>query len=288
MTGYGSFYIDKEEYSIEIELKAINHRYTEIQLRVPKEISSLEIELRKLIKDKVIRGKVEANILFASQKKLKDFDINEEVILSYYNKIEDINKIIDNDEKISIYDLIKLPNVLQDKSSNFDLEKIREDVLICLNGALEVLDKGRSMEGEALRKDILIKVDEIEHIVKNICELGDSYIDKYKERLFTNFNEIKLNSNISEERIAIEAGILADKLCIDEELVRLKSHINQVREIFNDSNFEVGRKLDFILQEFNREANTILSKSVDIVIVNYGIELKSLIEKIREQVQNLV
>lgn len=288
MTGFGSATIDNENYRIVVELKTINHRFSDIYLKLPKEISKFEIEIRQAIKSRLLRGKLDATVQIQYQGVSDRLTVNHDLLDNYIALAQDISNKYFIDKINNPIDLIRLPNIVIENDEINSSENLKIDILKAINLAIDNLDEARLLEGEHLKNDILSKVDEIERIVNLIENNGDKFIAEYRKKLRKNIEDLISDRNISEERIVIEAGILADRLCIDEELVRLHSHINQTKEILNGNFDEVGRKLDFILQEFNRESNTILSKSVDIDIVNKGLELKYIIEKIREQVQNLI
>ncbi len=288
MTGFGSNTLNKDEYKILVELKSINHRYTDINIKMSKELSLFEFEIRKLLKSKLMRGKLEANILFVSHGLKSNITIDESLVESYILNLRDISEKFNIDSQFRAIDILRLNGVINNNDNKIEDETIKNELIDCINIAFDNFDKSRIHEGNNLGTDILSKLEEIENIINSITKITDRSIQEYKSRMIASFNELLEDKSIAQDRILVEAGILSDKICIDEELVRLRSHISQVKTILSENNEEVGRRLDFILQEFNRESNTILSKSIDIEIVNYGIELKSIIEKIREQAQNLI
>ena len=288
MTGFGSNTLNRDEYKILVELKSINHRYTDINIKMSKELSLFEFEIRKLLKSKLMRGKLEANILFVSHGLKSNITIDESLVESYILNLRDISEKFNIDSQFRAIDILRLNGVINNNDNKIEDETIKNELIDCINIAFDNFDKSRIHEGNNLGTDILSKLGEIENIINSITKITDRSIQEYKSRMIASFNELLEDKSIAQDRILVEAGILSDKICIDEELVRLRSHISQVKTILSENNEEVGRRLDFILQEFNRESNTILSKSIDIEIVNYGIELKSIIEKIREQAQNLI
>ena len=288
MTGFGSNALNRDEYKILVELKSINHRYTDINIKMSKELSLFEFEIRKLLKSKLMRGKLEANILFVSHGLKSNITIDESLVESYILNLRDISEKFNIDSQFRAIDILRLNGVINNNDNKIEDETIKNELIDCINIAFDNFDKSRIHEGNNLGTDILSKLEEIENIINSITKITDRSIQEYKSRMIASFNELLEDKSIAQDRILVEAGILSDKICIDEELVRLRSHISQVKTILSENNEEVGRRLDFILQEFNRESNTILSKSIDIEIVNYGIELKSIIEKIREQAQNLI
>lgn len=288
MTGFGSATIDNENYRIVVELKTINHRFSDIHLKLPKELNKFEMEIRNVIKKKLIRGKLDITIQFKYADSQKRLAIDSELLDNYVLLADEIAIRYSLKKLNDPIKLMNLPNVVVENEADFEENYMLEDIIKCIESAFMKLDDARLMEGANLKKDILDKVDDIERIVEHIDNIGDKFISDYKTKLKKNLEELISDKNIAEERIVMEAGVLADKLCIDEEIVRLRSHIAQTRNLMSTTDNEVGRKLDFILQEFNRESNTILSKSADVDIVNKGLELKYIIEKIREQVQNLI
>lgn len=295
MTGYGSSFYEDESYKIFIEIKTVNSRYCDISIKLPKYLDYLEMDFRRIIKKALLRGKVDINIyveLFSENSNV--VKVNELLLGNYISAInESINR---NCEKIKDFAILSSDNlynfhgIIYRENYN-DKDDVLEKVIFNeLEKALNNLNNSREKEGKELEKDISLKLSEIKDILTNISKRENEYVELYKKKLYDSFTSIieKNSISICDDRIAVEVGILADKLCIDEELVRLNSHISQAYRLITDNNYEVGRKFDFMLQEFNRESNTILSKAVDINIINYGVELKFIIEKIREQVQNLV
>lgn len=287
MTGFGRGTMDEEGIGFVIEIKSVNHRYLDLNIKMPRSLNSLEDKIRKIMALKVSRGKID--VFITQNKALNQNEIaslNTVLADSYIKCLQDIKeryKLIDD---ISVSLIAKFPEVVQLQQQETDIDKVWQVLVSPLNNAMDELIAMRILEGEKLKEDIL-----------NRCELISTYVDKvegksstvvvnYREKLNSRIKELLKNIPVDENRIAIEVAIYADKASIDEEIVRLRSHLNQVNEALALSE-PVGRKLDFIVQEMNREANTIASKADDLDIVNFTLNIKSEIEKIREQIQNI-
>lgn len=287
MTGFGRCEITTEEYRISVEMKAVNHRYLDLGIKMPKKFNYFEASIRSLLKQYIQRGKVDLFITYE--------DYTEEKMALKYNRslaseyMEYFAKMaeqfhIEND--ITVSDLARYPDVLV-------MEQVPEDeghMWAILKGAVEEAAsrfvETRVTEGENLKADLLGKLDYMDRLVAEIEERSPKIVAEYRAKLEDKVKELLQGSAIDEARIATEVTIFADKICTDEETVRLKSHIEATRaELLSGGS--VGRKLDFIAQEMNREANTILSKANDLEVSDRAIALKTEIEKVREQIQNI-
>lgn len=287
MTGFGRCEITTEEYRISVEMKAVNHRYLDLGIKMPKKFNYFEASIRSLLKQYIQRGKVDLFITYE--------DYTEEKMALKYNRslaseyMEYFAKMaeqfhIEND--ITVSDLARYPDVLV-------MEQVPEDeehMWAILKGAVEEAAsrfvETRVTEGENLKADLLGKLDYMDRLVAEIEERSPKIVAEYRAKLEDKVKELLQGSAIDEARIATEVTIFADKICTDEETVRLKSHIEATRaELLSGGS--VGRKLDFIAQEMNREANTTLSKSNDLEVSDKAIALKTEIEKVREQIQNI-
>lgn len=287
MTGFGRCEITTEEYRISVEMKAVNHRYLDLGIKMPKKFNYFEASIRSLLKQYIQRGKVDLFITYE--------DYTEEKMALKYNRslaseyMEYFAKMaeqfhIEND--ITVSDLARYPDVLV-------MEQVPEDeehMWAILKGAVEEAAsrfvETRVTEGENLKADLLGKLDYMDRLVAEIEERSPKIVAEYRAKLEDKVKELLQGSAIDEARIATEVTIFADKICTDEETVRLKSHIEATRaELLSGGS--VGRKLDFIVQEMNREANTILSKANDLEVSDRAIALKTEIEKVREQIQNI-
>lgn len=288
MTGYGRGEYESDLYKFKIEIKSVNHRYIDINVKIPRQTSYLEETIKKKIKGQLFRGKIDMYISleYLSESQI-DIKIDNELANSYYNALEELICYLNLEDNISLNNILNIPEIVKTKKRDLDEDSIWEVLNNALNIALENILSMKKEEGLELKKDILIKLDTIEAYIKNIEERSPEVVIEYKKKLNDRISELIDNDTIlDKERLNNEVVFFADKASIDEELVRLKSHIKQLKLILEEEN-SIGRKLDFLIQEFNREINTIGSKSGDILITTYVVELKSEVEKIREQVQNI-
>lgn len=288
MTGFGIGEYKNDDYSIVIECKTINHKYLDINPRIPRKISFLEDRLRLLIKDYIKRGRIDIFIkLELINSSGTNLSYDSDLASQYYDVISKIKSEFNISEEIRLRDIYRFPDVIKVMESEEDEEKLW-DVLsnatkVCMTKLIDM----RKTEGKKLEKDIIERTHILEKNILMIEELASTVEDDYRQKLNARICELLDEPNIVDEnRLAQEVAIFADKSSITEEIVRFKCHIQQLRDtvICNDI---VGRKLDFIIQEMNRETNTIGSKVSNINITNLVIEIKSELEKIREQVQNI-
>ena len=274
-------------YLFSIEMKSVNNRYLDLNIRMPKFMILLEEEIRKIINTRLNRGKVDVFINYKSYEKASAMPkLNLEVAKGYYNCLNELQKEFNIENDITVSKLANFPEVLTLEEKEENLDEVLKEIKPLIEVSLDKMLEMRIREGEKLKEDILIKLNDIEEKVKTIEGFADDLPKTYKQRLEERLSELTKGLNVDEERIAVEVAIFADKVAIDEEVIRLKSHIGQMRKTLNLEE-PVGRKLDFIVQEMNRETNTIGSKANDINITNIVIDIKNLIEKIREQVQNI-
>lgn len=287
MTGYGRGEHEAEGRKFSVEIKAVNHRYNDISIRLPRSMNYLEDKIRKTLTKKIMRGKTDVFITFESfSEDDVNIKINEPLAKAYCEKLEylKLNYGLTGDNTLDL--VVKFPDIITVEKVQEDEDTIWNALLPALDDALNSFISMREIEGEALKKDILKKADVIENYVAEIKERAPLVAEDYRQRLTDRLNELLADTSIDEQRILTEVTIFADRACIDEEITRLTSHISQLRSIFAKDE-PIGRKLDFLVQEMNREANTIASKSNDIKITQITVELKSEIEKIREQIQNI-
>ena len=274
-------------YLFSIEMKSVNNRYLDLNIRMPKFMISLEEEIRKIINTRLNRGKVDVFINYKSYDKASAMPkLNLEVAKGYYNCLNELKKEFNIENDITVSKLANFPEVLTLEEKEENLDEVLKEIKPLIEVSLDKMLEMRIREGEKLKEDILVKLNDIEEKVKTIEGFAEDLPKTYKQRLEERLSELTKGLNVDEERIAVEVAIFADKVAIDEEVIRLKSHIGQMRKTLNLEE-PVGRKLDFIVQEMNRETNTIGSKANDINITNIVIDIKNLIEKIREQVQNI-
>lgn len=286
MTGFGrSEYLDDEKKII-IEIKSVNHRYCDISVKLPRTISRFEPEIRKRLKLYAERGKIDVFITYQNLKTSETVKYNKEIAGEYMNYLRQIGEDFGIEEDIKPTVLARFPDVFSLEENYSAEDEEYTDIQKVLDEAGKMFLESRQKEGENLAKDLLDKMDEIETLVDRIETLAPQIVEEYREKLTAKVQDILENRDIDETRIVQEVVIYADRVAVDEELVRLRSHIQAVRDILSEDK-AVGRKLDFIVQEMNREANTTLSKSDTKEVTDIGIDLKTLIEKVREQVQNL-
>ena len=287
MTGFGKAEELTHEYKIAVEIRSVNHRYFDLNVKMPKRFSKFEAEIRKLVKEYVQRGKIDLSIVYESYAdSYSKLILNEDILDQYITHSKHVEEKYGIKNEMHMSSLLRFPEIITVSNSEETAEHIWMQVRECIVKALEEFVAARSLEGEHLHKDLM---DKLEILLKNTREIEERVplvMERYHNKLKEKISALLEESNIDESRIITEVAIYADKISIDEELVRLKSHINAVeKELEVGEN--IGRKIDFISQELNREANTILSKSDDMDISNRAIELKTCIEKIREQIQNI-
>lgn len=287
MTGYGMALVKSENYMTKVEVKSVNSRYLELNLRVPKDFMSIEDKIRQEVKSKLKRGKVDLYLSYDVQNPdLQELSINKDLAKAYYRDMEDLRNTLEIEEKITLKDIVLLEGVLKKSSTNETDKELLNQVLQTVRVAVENLDEMRIAEGENLKEDLKTKVVNIEEIVEEIKLLAPKVIEENEKKLNENIYERLKEEDLDLPRLTTELAIMADKLSIDEEITRLTSHISQFNDIIKDTD-SVGRKIDFLLQEFNREANTIGSKTTSSEILKLVVNLKSEIEKLREQIQNI-
>ena len=287
MTGYGKGFAENENARVTIEMKSVNHRYLDLNIKLPKKLNFLESLIRNKISESIFRGKVDVFItLNEHSDACYKVSINDIIAKEYIDSISAMaTKLgIDNDLKAS--NIVRLPDVIELEETDSDEDELKSLVLSALSDCINQFIDARIAEGARLEEDLIAKMDEMLVLVDKLEKRSPVIIEEYKTRLTTKIHELLEDNHIDESRIAQEVTMYADKVCIDEEMVRLKSHVAETRSVF-ELDKEVGRKLDFLAQELNREANTILSKSTDVEIADIGITLKTLIEKVREQIQNI-
>lgn len=287
MTGFGRGKSQAEGKEFLVEIKTVNHRYCDIYIKIPRQISFLEEKVREAIGKNISRGKADVYISYDDfSEESKNILIDEGLAKTYVKSVEYLRDKYSLKDDISVSLIAKFPDILKVEKAEQDEEKIWNLLSEALNSAIEALVDMRQVEGEGLKADLLERAAVIENIVKEISIRAPEVVKEYKCKLENRIKEILDQQVIDENRMATEVAIFADRCSIDEELVRLGSHINQLRETLSISQ-PVGRKLDFLLQEMNREINTIGSKANDLNITKHVVEIKSELEKIREQIQNI-
>ena len=287
MTGFGHGEVETGDRRMVIEIKTINHRYLDVNIKMPKRLAMYDGKIRNILKDYMERGKVDIFVTFEDNSiNAGRIYYNEALAGEYYKYLKQMSETFGLDLDIRTSTLSKYPEVLEFKENDSDDSELYELLEKALKAALEDLVKERETEGEKLKTDLLSKLDDLDGYVAKIEARAPDILKEYKDKLYVKVQDFIADNKLDEGRIAAEVTMYADKICVDEEIVRLKSHISGMRDILKKGG-AIGRKLDFIAQEMNREANTTLSKSTDIEITDVGINLKTDIEKIREQVQNI-
>jgi uncharacterized protein (TIGR00255 family) len=286
MTGFGQGSASGENFKVRVDLRTVNNRFLDIHTRLPQEVSSLEISLKKQIQAKLKRGRIEMTIA-VEQTRQASFEINRPLVAGYLAALSQAKTEFNLQGDTTLELIAKLPGALQvsQNSSNLD-EALIAGVTEALAQALNSLTDMRGVEGQELANELNNRLDRIESQVPIIEEEAKLLPAMYRERLMKRLQDVLKTGQVDEARVAQEVVTLADRSDISEELARLKSHVSQMRDTLN-SDDEVGKRLDFLLQEMNREANTILSKSNDLAISDAAIVIKTEVEKLREQAQNV-
>ena len=286
MTGYGKSNMSKNLREYQVEIKSVNHRYLDVSIKMPRSLSYLEEEIKKAVSAKLTRGKVDVFITFNNNSlEGRDIKINTEIARMYIKELRDLAESEGIVADIPVTEISKLPDVLTIQN-NQDDETIKNELLEVTNKAIENLVGMRKIEGEKIAQDLFTRIQDIDGKVKKISSLSTGLIEDYVVKLNTRIKELLQDQEIDEARLAQEVVIYADKCSIEEEVTRLNSHVYQFRELLN-SNEAVGKKLDFMIQEMDRETNTIGSKANNLEITNEVINMKTQLENIREQVQNI-
>lgn len=286
MTGFGRASLESNGKNYIIEIKTVNNKYSDITVKSPKRLSFMEDKIRKQIANRITRGKVEVSVSFFDfSNKSKNVVLNKEIAKGYIKQLREIADENNLSENISVVEIAKLPDILNSIDSDND-EEIAGEALKCLNMALDSLIEMRKAEGENIKQDLLVRIERVQNLVDKIAENSKGIVEEYVSKLEKRVKEILKTDVVDENRIAQEAVIYADKTSIEEELTRLNSHIVQFKELVN-SDGPVGKKLDFMIQEMNRETNTIGSKAGSGEITKAVIDLKVELEDIREQIQNI-
>lgn len=287
MTGFGSSSLELEDCSIDIEIKSVNNRYLDFNFSMPSYLNFMLEDMKSLIKNKLKRGRVEVYIKIKKyQLSVDSVDINYELAQKIKEKLDSLNQKLDMRSDISVRDLVKYDDVMTFTYKDLDNEFLHDNILKVLDEAVNKIYSMRSIEGDNLREDLSTNLSKIEDQIYKISSLTENSVKEYRENLFNKISELLDEEKIDKDRMYLEVALMADKADINEELKRFDSHIVQFKSTLDIKDC-IGRKLDFIIQEMNREINTISSKSNDESISVCVIEVKSLIEKLREQVQNI-
>lgn len=287
MTGFGRCEIADKERKITVEMKAVNHRYLDVNIKMPKKLNFFESSIRTLLKEYIQRGKVD---IFVTYEDYTENNVilkyNQELAGEYVKYIRQIAEDFSLNNDLQACTLSRYPEVLTMEEQTVDEDALWTTLEKAIRGAAEQLVETRIKEGGNLRDDLMQKLDGMLQYVDEIEKRSPEIIAEYRQKLQDKISELLSDTQIEESRLATEVTIFADKICTDEETVRLKSHILTTKETLSQGG-SIGRKLDFIAQEMNREANTILSKANDLTVSDIAINLKTDIEKVREQIQNI-
>lgn len=287
MTGYGKSKLELNGRSYSVEIKSVNYRYCDINVRLPRNISFYENEIKKTISNKVARGKIDIFIEYSNYtNEGKEVVINKDLAKLYIKELKELAIEQNLNDSIKVTEITKMPDVLQVKNDEGENDVILKELMKCAEEAADNFINMRLAEGEKIKKDLQDRLNNIKSKVIKISENTAGLIEEYVVKLGDRIKEILKTDVVDETRLAQEIVIFADKSSIQEELTRLYSHIAQFEKLLEDET-AIGKKLDFIIQEMNREANTIASKSVKLEITNLVIEIKTELEDIREQIQNI-
>ncbi len=287
MTGFGRCEVQKDSRKFTVELKSVNHRYLDVNIRMPKKLNFFETAIRTLLKSYANRGKVDIFITYEDLSQAQvSVKYNAALAAEYMKYLRQMEEDFGLENDVRVSTLSRYPEVFTMEEQSEDEEELWNGLKEALEGAFTQFVETRKTEGENLKKDILSKLDLLSEQIGFIEERSPKIVAEYRAKLEDKMKELLADTQIEESRIAAEVILFADKICTDEEVVRLKSHISHMRNTLEEQD-EIGRKLDFIAQEMNREANTILSKANDIEVSDRAISLKTEIEKIREQIQNI-
>ncbi len=287
MTGYGRCEHIAESKKIVIDIRSVNHRYSDISVKLPRAYGYLEDKIREYITGEISRGKVEIFVYienYTSEDKVVTLD--HVLAQNYYSVLKELKETYSLRNDISISDLSRFSDIFVTRQQEEDKDKVWEQISVCLKAAVEDFVSMRLREGARLKENLLLRAAAIQSLIQEVETRSPQIVAEYATRLKERMEELLGNFQADEGRLLSEVGILADKVCIDEELVRLKSHFVELEKILSLSE-PVGRKLDFLVQEINRETNTIGSKSNDLEVAKLVVEIKSEIEKLREQIQNI-
>ncbi len=287
MTGFGRCEITEGGQKAVVEIKSVNHRFLEMAVRMPRKLGSLESCVREEVRKYAARGKIDISVSYENR------DVssvrllyNRSVAQNYLDIFAQMSSDFGMDNSVGLLDLASLPDVITEQEPESDDEAVWAFLKRAVDGAGRQFSEVRAIEGENLRKDLLGKLDSLSALLDSVEEKSPEIVANYEKKLRERVNSIAGEVPVDENRLAQEVVLYADKICVDEEIVRLRSHFSQARETLEEGG-AIGRKLDFIVQEMNREANTILSKTDDVLLSQTAIGMKTGIEKVREQIQNL-
>ncbi len=287
MTGYGRSIYENCGREYIIEIKSVNNRFSDINIKGPRSLNYLEEEMKKLILNNVTRGKIDLFITFNNNSDLgKKINLNTEIAKRYVEELKKLSKEAEIIDNINIMDIAKFPDVLNIRVEEEAEETIKNEVLYAISEAVKSFIEMREKEGLKIKQDLENRIKIIEEKIEKISEISSGLVEEYIVKLEERIKELLKTDVVDKNRLAQEVVIYSDKCSVEEEITRLKSHIAQLVDLLN-SDTAVGKKLDFLIQEMNRETNTIGSKANNLIITNYVVDIKTELENIREQVQNI-
>lgn len=287
MTGFGRSEITENNRKFTVEMKSVNHRYLDVNIKMPKKLNFFESAIRGELKNYISRGKVDVFITYEDfAEATTNVHYNKELAGEYLTYLRQMAQDFGLEDDIRVSSLSKYPEVFTMEEVNVDEEELWKELQKAIHQASQAFVQTRITEGENLKNDLISKLDGMLKLVDFIAERSPGILAEYRTKLEDKVRELLADNTVDEGRLLTEVTIFADKICVDEEIVRLRSHIESTKNALMEGG-SIGRKLDFIAQEMNREANTILSKANDLEVSNYAIELKTEIEKVREQIQNI-
>lgn len=286
MTGFGRGEFSQGTSTFSVDVRSVNHRYCDVSVRMPRPMSMMEEKVREFVSERISRGKVDVYINYSTFGQSSQVKLDTSLAKAYVDSLNTLKEMFQIQDDISLSLLTRFSDIMSLETVEQDMEELwlilKEALEIAFNALIEM----RKREGGRLKNDLLEKIVDVRALVENMKEKSSGIVDEYKNKLYDRIKELIKEIPIDENRLLTEVAIFADKTSIDEEIVRLESHMEQFRKALN-SDGPVGKKLDFIIQEMNREVNTIGSKITDLEVLNNVISIKTEIEKIREQVQNI-
>ncbi len=287
MTGFGRCEIEENNRKFTVEMKAVNHRYLDVNIKMPKKLNFFEAAIRNELKQYISRGKVDIFISYEDfSESNSSVRYNKEVAEEYFKYLQQMSSEFGLEQDIRVSSLARFPEVFVMEEQNVNEEELWKELQRAVVGAAQGFVQTRIREGENLKEDLINKLNGMLALVDLVAERSPQILMEYRRHLEEKVHELLEDTAVDEGRLLMEVTLFADKICVDEEIVRLRSHIETTKNTLLEGG-SIGRKLDFIAQEMNREANTILSKANDMEVSNYAIELKTEIEKVREQIQNI-
>ena len=287
MTGYGRSSFENEGREYIVEIKSVNNRFNDINIKMPRSLNYLEDRIKKEILNSVTRGKVDLFITFNNNSDLgKNIKLNTDIAKKYISELKKLSEEADIVDNINVMDISKFPDVLNIKVEESAEEVIEKELLIALTEAIKSFIEMRKAEGNKIKEDLENRIDKISKKINQISNISAGLVEEYIVKLETRIKELLKTDVVDEARLAQEVVIYSDKCSVEEEITRLKSHISQFLNLLNE-NIAIGKKLDFLIQEMNRETNTIGSKANNLEITNFVVDIKTELENIREQIQNI-